>query len=98
MKEFLNLEELLEPESYEILKLLVQAAFLDPVTDVREAAIAALRTRYDGIFKKGYISENRMMLELKNNPSQNVYVCDVPETYLDEPAKPVPFEIDSIFN
>lgn len=98
MTEFLNLEELLEPESYGILKLLTQAAFLDPDQEVREAAIVALRTRYDGIFLKGYVTDSRLMLTVKGNPQKEAYVCDIPSNYLDQPAKPIPFEIENILN
>ncbi len=98
MTEILTLEKLLEPESYDVLKLLTQAAFLDPAQEVREAAIVALRTRYEGIFLKGYVADNRLMLTVKSNPPKEAYVCDVPSEYLGEAAKPVPFEIENILN
>lgn len=87
---------MLEPERYGILKLLTQAALLDPVLEVRQAAIASVKTRYEGLIRKGYVRDNKIMLQIYCG--HEAYVCDIPSNYLDQPAKPIPFEIENILN
>ncbi len=95
MKEVINLQERLKPQTLCLLEVLVLAALFDPSERMRETAIKQITERYEKIINKVFVGDCQVMLEIqfKNGNSQFGYLCDVPKEYLGEPI-PHPFIID----
>jgi hypothetical protein len=54
-----------EGGDFETLEALVKAAIFDPVTEVREETVRALKKRYEGMIKKGFVGDNQVMVILQ---------------------------------
>ena len=87
MKEVVNLQEKLKPQTLRWLEVLVLTALFDPSKIVRDMSIKQITKRYEKIINKVFVGDCQVMLEIqfKNGASKFGYLCDVPKEYFGEP-------------
>lgn len=79
-----NLREKVPKESIERLETVVQIAMFSHHSVVCYTARRILQDSLQGIFKTGYVQDNKIMLQLKEGSTkgyETAYLCDVPKSF-----------------
>jgi hypothetical protein len=70
-----------DPGEIQILEDLVKYAMLDNSSRTRNAAVLAMKKRYGGLVRRGFVADMQLYIDIAINQTDvsMVYVCDVKE-------------------
>ncbi|MEI6731323.1 MAG: hypothetical protein WCK90_01450 [archaeon] len=82
------------PQDFPAFESFVKMAILDPAKQVRSKAIGYLSQIYKKSLRGVFSGDNQLFLQFQTGDRINtLYVCDMPQTYIGQPSRAVPFKI-----